>query len=133
MDTNRAMAAEREEFETRLGRLIAQRDAWKARAVMAEEWVIDHIRHLLPDESYVLLRHAEISRLRLHTANAVLQHAGLEIRSRLTDAAPVAVETGPACWEQRSRFRLIRVSSGVVDETADGDEDAGVTDPDTNS
>jgi hypothetical protein len=59
--------------------------------------------------------------------NAILRRFGFEVRSRLTDTSQlVATEVGPQRWEQRSRFRLVTVTPpGVVDETADEDEDAG--------
>ena len=113
------MAEERQDFEARRQRLISQRNEARTRAAEAESWIVDHIAHLLPDGSRVLLRNAEITRFRLHTLNTILQRAGLEVRSRLTDAPPIATEVGPQHWEQRSRFRLITVVPGVIDQADD--------------
>jgi hypothetical protein len=123
----KGMAAERQEFEERRQRLRAQRDAAKARADVAEGWIVELIKELLPPDSRrILLRHPEITKFRLATLNAILSRFGLEVRARLTDTPEfVATETGPQRWEQMSRFRLISAVPGVVDETADEDEDAG--------
>jgi hypothetical protein len=123
---NRGMADERQEFEERRQRLRSQRDAWKTRAELAEAWIAEHIKELLPGERRVLLRDPEITRFRLHTLNLILSRLGLEVRAKLTDTPQVvACEVAPARWEQRSRFRLTSVAPGVVDEEADEDEDAG--------
>jgi hypothetical protein len=115
-----------EEFEERRQRLIRQRNEWKARATEAEAWIADHLKQLLPDGQQVLLRGPEIQQFKEYRLNAILSRIGLQVRSRLTDTPQVvATEVGPARWEQRSRFRLITVTPGVVDETADDDEDAG--------
>jgi len=121
------MRDERQEFEERRQRLISQRDEARARADAAEAWIVEHIKELLPDGRQILMRDPEITTFRLHTLNTILSRFGLEVRARLTDTPEVvATEVGPQRWEQRSRFRLTTVTpSGVVDETADEDEDAG--------
>jgi hypothetical protein len=108
-------------------RLRAQRDEWKAHATVAEAWIVEHVKELLPHERRVLLRDPEITTFRLHTLNLLLSRFGLEVRARLTDTPQVvACEVGPQRWEQRSRFRLTTITpTGVKDETADEDEDAG--------
>jgi len=125
-DKDREMAEERQDFEERRQRLRAQRDEARTRASEAEAWIVDHITHLLPDGSRVLLRHAELTRFRQHTLNAILQHVGLEVRSRLTDAPPMSVEVGPQRWEQRSRFQLVRVTPGAIDREDEDEQPAAV-------
>jgi hypothetical protein len=71
----------------------------------------------------VLLRNAEIRKFRLYTLNLILSRVGFEVKARLTDASPIATEIAAQHWQQRSRFRLVRVVPGVADET--DDEDAG--------
>src|SRR5919109_3446477 len=96
---NRGMADERQEFEERRQRLRSQRDAWKTRAELAEAWIAEHIKELLPGERRVLLRDPEITRFRLHTLNLILSRLGLEVRAKLTDTPQVvACEVAPARW-----------------------------------
>jgi hypothetical protein len=122
----KGMADERQEFEERRQRLRAQRDEARTRADAAEGWIIEHVKELLPDGRRTLLHDPEITKFRLHTLNAILSRFGLEVRARLTDTPQVvATEVGPQHWEQRSRFRLVTVAPGVVDETDDEDENAG--------
>jgi hypothetical protein len=62
----------------------------------------------------------------MYTLNLILSRLGFEVRARLTDTPQlVATEVGPQHWEQRSRFKLVTVAPGVVDETAEEDEDTG--------
>jgi hypothetical protein len=122
------MRDERQEFEERRQRLISQRNEARARADAAEAWIVEHIKELLPpDGRRVLLHDPEITKFRLHTLNGILSRFGLEVKARLTDTPQVvACEVGPQRWEQRSRFRLTTITPvGVIDETADEDEDAG--------
>jgi hypothetical protein len=123
-DKNREMAEERQEFEERRLRLINQRNMWKSRATAAEAWIADHIKQLFPDGQEVLLRDPEIRQFKLYSANAILTSVGLKVKSRLTDTPQVvATEVGPQRWEQQSRFKLVTVALGAIDE--EEDEDAG--------
>jgi hypothetical protein len=120
------MADERQEFAERRQELISQRNAARTRATAAEAWIVEHIKELIPDDRRVLLRDPEITKFRLHSLNVILSRFGLQVRARLTDTPQVvATEVGPARWEQRSRFRLVTMAPGVVDEEPDEDEDAG--------
>jgi hypothetical protein len=123
---HQGLANEREDFAERRQRLIRQRNEWKARASDAEAWITSHIQELLPAGRRVLLRGPEITKFRLHSLNLILSRLGFEVKAQLTDTMEiVACEVGPQHWEQKSRFRLVTVVSGVVDET-DDDEPAAV-------
>jgi hypothetical protein len=59
----------------------------------------------------------------MHSLNLILSRVGFEVKARLTDTTEVvATEVGASHWEQKSRFRLVTIVPGVMDEEADKDE-----------